>query len=228
MNMEIHNLAKRYVTLPFILWFIGCPAKEIVWKEKATKRDIRYKKANDGQATYSEIKHYLTFCAQIKEGTSRSMIHYLLNKMENKWGLIERIGEKERGKSALYTLTNLGQEAQHLLALYYDLRIKIGESSGILGRDKDKDGNQYFIPMIQIKKKEDVETMLKAMHHVSEKRNADKFLKDITELQRQVILLYCLNVTNSSVSIAINELLGEKGMGKAPKILLEFFKQIQS
>jgi hypothetical protein len=104
--MEIHDLAKRYVTLPFILWFIGCPAKEIVWKEKATGRDILYKKTNDGQATYKEIKHYLTCCAQIKEGTSRSMIYYLLNKMENKWGLIE----KKKVKPTVYSLTNLGQE----------------------------------------------------------------------------------------------------------------------
>jgi DNA-binding PadR family transcriptional regulator len=226
--MEIYDLTKRYVTLPFILWFIGCPAKELVWKGKTTGKDIRYKKANDGQATYHEIKHYLTRCAQIKEGTSRSMIHYLLNKMENEWGLIETVEEKEKGKPAIYTLTNLGKEAQHLLALYYDLRIKIGETSGLIGQDKDKDGNPYFIPMIQIKKKEDVEIISKAIRYSNEKQPIDKFIKDITELQRQVILMYCLNVTNSSVSVAINELLGEKGIEKAPKILLEFFKQIQS
>jgi DNA-binding PadR family transcriptional regulator len=226
--MEIYDLTKRYVTLPFILWFIGCPAKELVWKEKTTGKDIRYKKANDDQATYHEIKHYLTRCAQIKEGTSRSMIHFLLNKMENEWGLIETVEEKEKGKPAIYTLTNLGKEAQHLLALYYDLRIKIGETSGLIGQDKDKDGNPYFIPMIQIKKKEDVEIISKAIRYSNEKQPIDKFIKDITELQRQVILMYCLNVTNSSVSVAINELLGEKGIEKAPKILLEFFKQIQS
>jgi DNA-binding PadR family transcriptional regulator len=225
--MEIYDLTKRYVTLPFILWFIGIPAKDMTWKEKRTGKDVKYKKAHDGQATYREIEHYLRYCAQIKEGTSRSMIHYLLQKMENEWGLIKTLEPKEKGKPAIYTLTELGREAQYLLALYSDLKIKIGETSGLLGQDVDKNGNLFFIPMIQIRKKEDVELMRKAMKYVSEKYQADKFLKDITEMQRQVILMYCLNTINSSVSIALKELLGEKGIKKAPKILQEFLTQIR-
>jgi DNA-binding HxlR family transcriptional regulator len=222
--MEIDSLAKRYPTIPFILWFIGIPSKEITWKHKITGKEVKFQKAYDGQATFDEIRTYLEDCAQIEKGISRSMIHFLLKKLIDEWGLVQTVGSVEKGKSAVYSLTELGRETQHLLALYYDLRIKIGQTSGVLGHDKDLEGQLYFVPMIQIKKREDVELILKAMSYVSEKRQADKFLNDIIELQKIAILMYCANLLNSQVSIAFKELLGEDGLKKAPGVLSDFFR----
>lgn len=226
LGANIHDLAKRHPTLPFILWFIGVPAKEITWKNYITGKEKTYKKAHDAQATSSEINHYLKKCAQIEKGVSRSMVHHLLGKMESKLGLIKTVGSKEKGKAVTYTLTELGREAQHILALYNDLKIKVGETSGVLGHDKNTKGELYFIPMIQIKKREDVELISKAMKYVNEKRQADKFLNDIIEMQRMAILLYCSNLVNSSVSLAAKELLSEQSLMKMPKIILDFFKQL--
>lgn len=224
MTVNIHDLAERYPTLPFILSFIGMSAKNLPYKHRVTGKTKYYQKKHDAQATFKEIKDYLTDLVKIKKGISKSMIYLLLQQMEDKWGLIKSVGRETPRKPAVYTLTPLGREAQHLSAMWFDLKIKIGETSGVLGHDEDAQGQLYFVPMIQLKKREDVNLILKAMTYASEKREADKFLNDIIEMQRLAILVYCSSFVNPGVSIALKELLGKRGIEKAPKILLDLFK----
>ena len=211
-----------------ILWYISIPAKEMTWKFYKTGKEVVKRKAQDGKATYEEIEDFLKNCLKVTVPVSRATIHRRLKKLEKK-GKIENISikgkevdPKHQGKRAVYQVTALGDT--DLLRHFYDVKILLGESSGVLGHEKNVNGQLYFLPMVRIDDKEDVKLMLEGMRVSSNRKEAEVFLKDVFEIQKLSIMLYCLNLVNSSVKMVIEDAFTPEELNNVPRRLAQLFK----
>jgi hypothetical protein len=161
------------------------------------------------------------------------MIHLLLKELEHD-GLVKNVGaqyENEQGKVAIYRLTSRGEEMHKLLANYWDLKMNLGpsptnlrpSSDGLLGRDKDKEGNMYFLSMIRISEKKDVDMIMQAYARATEEK-CGTFMDGFFNMQRLAVLLYCSQWINPSVRIIFERIQESPDMKGMSKEFSEFFK----